>query len=283
VWILLVITNLSKMNLSMFYKALCLLLFISTTIAFGQQTERVSPDGTKFLLYLPPAYNPAVASPLLISLHGGGEIGDDLTELTSTPHQLPSRLIFRGPTFWPAARPFIVVSPQLKRDLSLPNHNDQEWPAALVDEVVEYVRANYNVDANRIYLTGISLGAAGGWDYITAYPGKVAAFVPISGKTRPENACIVKNTPIWAFHGEIDGLVRPQFTVDMISAINACTPPGTYKTRLNLLHSRGHEGWNEVYNGMHGYLVFDWLLKFTKGNNTNKTPVVNAGLDQKYY
>jgi predicted esterase len=271
------------MNLSIFRKALCLILFISSVVAFGQsQTQNVSPGGTKFLLYTPASYNASTPTPLLISLHGGGEIGDDLTKLTTgTPHLLPSKLISQGATSWPASRPFIVVSPQLKRDLSIPNYNDQEWPATLVNEVVEYVRANYNIDANKIYLTGISLGAAGGWDYITAYPNKVAAFVPISGKTRPENACIVKNTPIWAFHGEVDALVKPQFTVDMINAINACSPAGTYKTRLNLLHAKAHEGWSEVYNGTQGYPVFDWLLKFVKGNNANKTPYVNAGADQK--
>jgi predicted esterase len=269
------------MNLSQFTKAFCFLFLLIQMIASGQsQTARVTTAGTKFWLYTPPAYTPSTPTPILVCLHGGNEIGDDLNELTAnTPHLIPSKLISQG--LWPASRPFIVVTPQLKRDPSIPNFNDQEWPATLIDEVIEYVRSNYNVDANRIYLTGISLGAAGGWDYITAYPGKVAAFVPFSGKTRTENACIVKNTPVWAFHGEIDALVRPQFSVDMINAINACSPAGQYKVRLNLLHAKAHEGWSEVYNDTQGYDIYNWLLKFVKGNNSNKAPYVNAGIDQK--
>ncbi len=261
--------------------------FIALHGAYCQQVEKESNAHTKFLLYTPPGYNPAVASPLLISLHGGHEIGNDLTLLTShTEHLIPSKLIdLEGKDksesgFWPSGRPFIVLSPQLKKDNSIININDQEWPATLVDEVVEYVRAKYNVDANRIYLTGISLGAAGGWDYLAAYPNKIAAFVPISGKTRLENACLVKNIPIWGFHGENDALVRPAFSVDMFKAVNECSA-GAYKQKLNLLHVKGHEGWSEVYNGTHGYDVFDWLLQFEKNNSSNKAPYVNAGPDQK--
>jgi predicted esterase len=269
------------MNLSQSCKAICILLLLIQGVAYGQsQTQNVSPAGTKFWLYTPPSYSPSTPAPLLICLHGGNEIGDDLNDLTAnTPHLIPSKLISQG--LWPTSRPFLIVTPQLKRDLSVPNFNDQEWPATLIDEVIEFVRSNYNVDANRIYLTGISLGAAGGWDYITAYPNKIAAFVPFSGKTRIEYACNVKDTPVWAFHGEIDALVRPQFSIDMMNAINACSPAGKYKPRFNLLHAKAHEGWSEVYNDTQGYDIFNWLLKFVKGNNANKAPYANAGLDQK--
>jgi hypothetical protein len=65
----------------------------------------------------------------------------------------------------------------------------------------------------------------------------------------------------------------------MANAINACQPAGIYKPHLNVLHVRNHNGWNEVYNGSSGYKVYEWLLKFRKGDTSNKTPHVNAGPD----
>ena len=61
---------------------------------FSQQQAYESPAGTKFLLYTPPGYfSTSSTFPLLLSLHSKGEVGDDLTELTSkNPEQMPSRL-----------------------------------------------------------------------------------------------------------------------------------------------------------------------------------------------
>jgi predicted esterase len=271
-----------KKSMYIFLLLVVFALFLKSHVIMAQQVSKVTPAGTKFWIYTPSGYNPAGTTtyPILVVLHGGSEIGDDLTKLTSnTPHQIPSRLIYLNQ--WPSTLPFIVVTPQLKRDVSVPNYNDQEWPATYVDEVVNYVKSNYKVDATKMYFTGISLGGAGCWDYAFAYPSKVAALLPISGKSRPEKACLVKNIPIWAFHGESDALVKSQFSIDMVNAINKCLPVGTFKPRLSLLYAKAHEGWNEIYNGTDGYRVYDWLLKFKKNSTVNKLPYVNAGPDYK--
>jgi predicted peptidase len=128
-------------------------LFMST-LCLGQQEAYESPAGTKFLLYTPPAYSSSMTSnfPLLLSLHSKGEVGDDLTELTSrNPEQMPCRLIYLNR--WPADLPFIVLTPQLKPD---PNDPEIQWSAAYIDEVVNYVIQNFRIDLSRIYVTGIS-------------------------------------------------------------------------------------------------------------------------------
>jgi hypothetical protein len=211
---------------------------------------------------------------------GGSEIGDNLNIFfgTSAPRS-PAYLIHNNQ--WPASRPFIVVTPQLKRDLSIPNFNDQEWPMRTVDEVVEYIRANFKVDPSRIYLTGISLGGAACWNYAARYSSKVAAIVPMSGKTDLLKADSVKNIPIWVFHGSNDALVFPTHSINMVDSILHLPSPGLYKPHLNLLYARGHEGWNEIYTGENGYDIYSWLMQFSKGDNTNKPPYVNAGIDQK--
>lgn len=268
------------MRRSMLSLLLLLLLILLLQAAYAQQVPLQTPAGTRLLLYTPPGYSSSTSTyPMLLVLHGGGEIGDDLSLLTSTPHQIPARLIQLKQ--WPADRPFIVVTPQLKRDTSIPNPNDQEWPTAYVDEVVEYVRGQYRIDGTRIYVTGISLGGAGAWDYAAAKATKVAALVPISGKANTGKACAVKNIPVWAFHGEGDALVRPQFSIDMINAITACSPAGKFKPRLTLLQARIHEGWTEVYNGTNGYDIYSWMLRFRKNNTANVAPYAQAGADYK--
>jgi poly(3-hydroxybutyrate) depolymerase len=242
------------------------------------QNAHVSPWGTKFLCHLPKNYVASTPVPMLLYLHGGASIGNDLSILINptSSDKAPPQLIATGN--WPAdTRPFIVISPQLRRNKNIPNYNDQEWNPDSVNEVLEYVKTLYSIDANRIYLTGMSLGGAACWSYAAAYPSKVAAFVPISGKTDITQACILKDIPIWAFHGSNDNLVDPPYTIDMVNAVTACA--GVYKPKLNLLNTKAHEGWNEVWNGTDGYPVFDWMLQFTKNNFTNKPAFVTAGAD----
>jgi poly(3-hydroxybutyrate) depolymerase len=247
-------------------------------VSYAQQTKQETPAGTKFWLYTPPAYTPSTPSPVLISLHGAGTIGDSLEMLLTSRDELPARII--NLNRWPASRPFIVVTPQLKRDLSIPDHRDQLFSPEMVDELLEYVKLNWNVNVNQVYITGLSLGGASAWLYAAAHPEKIAAMVPISGVTDTTQACLVKNIPTWIFHGAADDLVPTIYSSGMARQMNFCNPR-SYNAQLNLLHARRHEGWNEVYTGHNGYNIYDWLLKFTKGDLSNKTPYVNAGADLK--
>ena len=59
----------------------------------------------------------------------------------------------------------------------------------------------YNIDAKRVYVMGLSMGGYGTWDAVQRYPGRFAAAVPICGGGDAQGAKVMKNTPIWAFHG----------------------------------------------------------------------------------
>lgn len=243
----------------------------------GQQLSYESPAGTKYLLYTPPSYSTGSDNfPLLISLHGVAEIGDDLTKLTVGGALTPARLIHQGR--WPASRPLLVLSPQLKPTVEEP---DPEWPANYIEEVVQHVVANFRVDLNRIYITGLSRGGTGVWTYAAAYPNRVAAMIPISGVCDVSTACTIKDIAIWAFHGEADQVIQTFYPLDMAVAIGNCSNP-KYKPHVNLMEVREHTGWEEVYNETNGYPVFDWLLKFTKNSPANTAPYVNAGADRQF-
>ncbi len=259
------------------YSALILWILLCPIVGVAQQNAYVSPAGTQFLLYTPPSYATGTQTyPLLISLHGKGEMGSDITMLTSNnPQQQPSRLIYLNR--WSKDLPFIVLSPLFTPP---PDELTPQWPAAYIDEVVNHVIANYRIDLNRIYVTGLSLGGTGTWTYAAAYPQKVAAILPISGRSDLTKACALKNIPAWVFHGDGDPTVSAYYSVDMINAINACKVSAVYKRKLSMLFSRAHSGWNEIYNGSSGKKVYDWLLKFSKNNTANTAPYVNAGPDR---
>jgi hypothetical protein len=247
----------------------------------SRQIAKKVPYGfkTKFWIYTPPGYSESKAGfPLLISLHGGSAIGDNLTMLFEQTHENPPQLIHINKWF---DLPFIVVSPQLKRDHKVPHYNEQNWPPELVDEVIEYVIQKYNVDPKRIYITGISLGAAGAWQYAIAHPEKVAALLPMGGQAPRSMACKVKDIPIWAFHGENDVFVRTRFTTDMVSSINECSPAGKYKPHATICKSMEHEVWDQIFNKTGSYDVYKWMLSFRKGESTKVAPFVFTGLDRK--
>lgn len=257
------------------------------TVVAAQQVNMTSPGGTKFWIYTPPGYSASNPAPMLINLHGQGQIGSDITLLTTQPNDAtPAYLIAHGQ--WPASRPFIVVSPQLKRDISMPV-DQQDWPADYIDEVVEYVKniPNININPDKIYIMGLSLGGQGCMIYGAAYPNKVAGMIPISGRTddviEDGIACSLVNIPMWIFHGTEDITLNYTNATNMAAAINACPNPGSIRPHVTLLDAMEHNGtWNPIYNLTSGYPIYDWLLQFTKNSTVNLPPHVNVGTDKKF-
>lgn len=254
-----------------------MVVMITGHTGYTQQQQKTSPRGTKFLIYTPPGYPGNGPYPLLVSLHGLGGVGTDLSVILNGKDQIPAKLIAENK--WPSSYPFIVVSPQMKEDSSIPNPKDQEWSPALIDEVIEHVTSTYPVNENKVYITGLSLGAHGSYSYAAEFPSKIAALVIISGRPDSTIACQVKNIPIWAFHGSDDGQVWPLWSEGMVRSINNCSPKGAFYPRLDLLYGRRHEGWDQIYNNSSGYNIYDWMLKFTKNSGANTKPYVNAGPD----
>ena len=70
-----------------------------------------------------------------------------------------------------------------------------------------------NIDPNRIYITGLSMGGFGTYQIVSRYPDYFAAAAPICGHgNRIENTVAFQKAfakiPVWAFHGDRDNVVR---------------------------------------------------------------------------
>jgi len=64
------------------------------------------------------------------------------------------------------------------------------------------------IDIKRRYVTGVSRGGYGTWEFICNSPGLSAAAVPVCGAGNPKLASKIVNMPTWAFHGANDEMCR---------------------------------------------------------------------------
>ncbi len=200
------------------------------------------PVQCKYLLFLPEGYEQGGKKwPMMLFLHGAGERGSDLNKVKMHG---PPKIVQQQKDF-----PFIVVSPQCP--------SGQWWPGkidtlkALVDEIA----ADYEVDKDRMYLTGLSMGGYGTWALGAAYPDLFAAAIPICGGGQPfAMAPKLKDLPIWAFHGAKDPVVPISQSEEMVEAINRAGG----NAKLTVYPQAGHDSWTATYDNPD---IYEWLLK----------------------
>lgn len=203
----------------------------------------------RFLLYLPENYTPEKSWPLILFLHGSGQTGTTIERLKEEP--LPKTLETR------VDFPFIVISPQLPAGY---------WSTYIeaLDELLDVIQEVLPVDPNRFYLTGLSLGGFGTWEYALRQPDRFAAIAPIAGgylyksQEVPDDICILKDLPIWAFHGAQDTVVDPYHSQVLVDALQAC---GGH-AKLTMYPEAGHQvSWKNAYADPE---LYDWLLANSK-------------------
>lgn len=191
-----------------------------------------------YLLYLPKDYASQDAWPLLLFLHGAGERGDDL-ELVKKHG--PPKQIAAGKDF-----PFIVVSPQCPRG--------RWWEPQELLALLDELGRKYKVDADRVYVTGLSMGGFGTWRLASVAPERFAAIAPICGGGEKSWARQIAQLPVWAFHGAKDTVVPLQRSQEMVDEIQRLGG----NVRLTVYPEAGHDSWTETYNNPDFY---QWLLQ----------------------
>jgi hypothetical protein len=152
-----------------------------------------SAPGATYCIFLPKSYDPLVPNGLVVGLHGGGPGGFDKTIVTGSGEE---------------AMPFYSdVAEQTGLIVVCPTALTSGWASLknepLVDAVVEEMLALYNIDENRIYLTGHSMGGGGTWHWGPKRAELWAAFAPCAGWGGPET----KGVPVYIYHSEDDPIV----------------------------------------------------------------------------
>ena len=261
----------------------------------SSQRYSVHPTGSTasplgYTAYLPPSYGSG-PSPLVVFLHGSGESGDGSADALSVmaTQAIPRYIVNDG---WPDGRPFVVLAPQhedaandpayaacdgvpfpgscfltTQHDLGNPADGSPCFTPREVHDFIAYALDAYDVDPARVYLTGLSCGGYGTWEYLGDYAdAQVTAAVPIAGEGRPAwqtAGCDLGAVPLWAFHGALDDVVNPAgSTVPVTGLRSQCGIPSA-DAGLTVYPDRDHDSWNITYAGGGGVDIWAWLLGHT--------------------
>ena len=137
-----------------------------------------------------------------------------------------------------------------------------------VRDFIAYAVAHYNVDPHRVYITGLSCGAFGGWEYLgLGGPTQVAAAVLVAGDGRPalgDSGCALGSAPIWAIHGELDDVVNPLGSSQPIDDLRTTCGVSDSTAKLTIYPGLYHDGWDQAYSGSLGDDIYSWMLGFSK-------------------
>lgn len=300
------------MNKSNYIKnCLCVFYFFVFTPLIGQGVldEKQSPaEGYEYIAYLPEGYEQNMEEyPVLVYLHGGDGVGNiqEFVNFDKFRYGVPvliNNKLGRGGRglskySWDNSDLIVVVPhlPCTKFDKNGKcNQNNNLWNIDSLHNTVLHLKKRFRADVNKVYFSGISLGAKGVWDYSMAYPDVPAAIVPISGNAMPDELCNIKDIPVWAFHGDIDGQVEPDGinsqgrsgTYILVDVLNNC-PGKTYTAKLTKMLFKGHDpdgsAWDPILDLSSGYDIYEWMLRHTKEQHDNVAPVVSINQsDQRY-
>lgn len=185
--------------------------------------------------------------PLVFFFHGAGERGTDnarqlvhgVTELVDwlEKHEKGYKLV-AGQV--PAGKLWVDVS------WSAPAHTMPAKPSetmSLAMQLLEAMLKDPAVDADRVYVTGISMGGYGTWDVVSRRPDLFAAALPICGGGDSAQAPRLAKLPIWTFHGSADGAVPVNRSRAMVSALWAVGSNAHYREYPDM----PHDVWTRTY------------------------------------
>lgn len=167
-----------------------------------------------YWLYTPS--DPAENMPLIVYLHGGSGKGNDLDKLISVdgfPKYLKDGTLGDVRAY--------VIMPQLPSDLT--GWTNAKQP---LSELIRFIKSNYKVDADRISLTGHSMGGTGTWGIALEMQQTFSRIAPMSGSVRTTDANVVKlaSIPVWAFVGSADTIVAPDASINFVEALKQKNP-----------------------------------------------------------
>lgn len=219
-----------------------------------------------YVVYVPRAYTPDRAWPVMLFLHGAGERGNDgyrQTEMGLGP------MIRRWGSF-----PWIVVFPQAEdargpiKTVWAADAPDGERALAILDEV----ERTYRTDPNRRVLSGWSMGGRGAYMLAAAYPEKWSAVLPIAGWADLDLAPQLAKVPLWSFHGTADNLVEFDEDKALIEAVREAGGDPFF----TVLPGEAHYIWRTVFASP---VVFEWLGNPARFAGRDEPPALDPNPD----
>ena len=230
-------------------------------------TKRINAAFGGYYLSLPEHYSETSKKyPVLLFLHGAGQMGDGASDLRYLLNdgigkllrekKLPPSFVSRGKNY-----SFIVVSPQFSRQPQITE----------IAELAGYLSREYRIDERRFYLSGLSLGSRLASLVAGTFPGAFAAFVPIAGISDHPAMKILSDSmaqhrlPIWAFHNQDDPMSDVDDMRNFIALVNGFSP--TIIPRLTIFDAYGHDAWSRALDPGYkenGLNIYEWMLQYSR-------------------
>ncbi len=205
---------------------------------------------TPYRFYAPPGLQAKVKYPLIIFLHGHGERGTDnhaqlagecqgSWEFLSKKNQDKQKCFF--------------IAPQTTVEVAWTDPKRTTQLAAIITELI----AKNPIDADRIYLTGISGGGFGTFAMLAHHPELLACAIPQSG-----GGCggyeKYKDMPLWCFHAADDNVVGVAGSDAPMEELRKLGGDPIY-TRYA---TGGHGIWHVAYETPP---LFEWMIAQKRG------------------
>jgi pimeloyl-ACP methyl ester carboxylesterase len=230
--------------------------------------------------YLPLNYNPEQKWPLVISLHGYNGANPVYVKWWSVD-QRHSAVVDKYPV--------IYIEPHGRGNTGYNGIGDRD-----VLRSIELAKQTFNVDEDRVYLKGESMGGGGTWKVGTRHPELFAAIAPVYGgwdyhvyldedqlvkltdrerfnyerSSSFVHADALLTTPVFVIHGDIDKSVDVKYSR---YAVNMLQRWG-YDIRYHEYPGFGHEGIAYIDQ------LIPWFLKHKRNSNPEKVRVRSADL-----
>lgn len=228
------------------------LLLTESTGEYLYKTKVVEDDTLLYRIMYPHSFDESEDYPLVIFFHGMGERGSD------NERQLAhgSRLFKDSLENYPA----IVLFPQCpntdywanlyrpdkggaSRNFDFYYNEDPNPTMGIVIDLVNEMIATGNVDEDRIYASGLSMGGMGTFEFAYRMNKKLACAMPICGGGPRDKASGMTDVPFWIFHGLKDDVVHPRYSMSMLKAIQQAGG----KAKITLFENANHNSWDPAF------------------------------------
>lgn len=204
-------------------------------------TSFALPDGYKdryigdfrYGLFVPPNFDPSVKYHLILYLHG-------YTDTTSWDFQwYREEFQSKFPTLVLTPKCLVTYTDGWGNSWDMTESYAMKMAFRALDSTLKY----YTIDTTRMHVCGTSMGGFGTFYLLARYPGKFASAYAICGGGNPASASLLKNTPLWIFHGDADPTVPVSSSRNIF---NALLEAGSTQVRYTEYPGVQHNSWENA-------------------------------------
>ncbi len=246
---------------------------------FTHASEAVPADTYQYSLWVPKDYKPAHLYPVVFFLHGS--TGRDHPK-EAMKNMVSDRLVDNKP--WTAAgysgnhpnqfgRGYLHVAP------AKPGFS---WDMDKFKRLLDHVKRQVNIDADRVYVTGFSMGGRGAWEVASIADPKyrIAAILPLGAyacdvvrRGATPETCETVGTPVWVQHCPLDPVSKISEQIALLQNHLDCGGYG----RVTMIPGEGHIDEPSDADRKYFDLRMEWMLSQSHGTPVNTLMQVDGG------